>query len=316
MGREDDDARVARALISVADANANAATLTFVDASWHMPDAKRSGVSEFATSRLSASAKFLDVDATSDRDASAPHQLPAPEAFEAAIRELGLRESDDIVIYDRDGMFSAARAWWMFRAHGWENVRVLDGGAPAWRASGFDEDTSARSEDEIRAHAKKCEEVMRARRAREGDARSKDFKGTREELVKSKADMLENLNAATFQVVDARGAARFRGETKEPRAGVRSGHIPGSRNVFFGDLLDSDKKFKSVDELRRVFEASGLDLSAAGKPIVASCGTGVTACILALGLHRCGVENVAVYDGSWTEWGSDESCPLATGHPE
>ncbi|CAL57428.1 Thiosulphate sulfurtransferase, conserved site [Ostreococcus tauri] len=305
-----------RALISCAFAREHADGLTFVDASWHMPDAKRSGRGEYMKSRLRPETRFLDVDAVSDRDARAPHQLPAPEAFEAAMEALRLKRSDNIVVYDRNGMFSAARAWWMFRAHGWDNVRVLDGGAPAWRAAGYDEDESAKGEEEILAHIDACAAAMRTRRENEGEAKSTDFKGTREELVKTKADVLKNLDDRSFQVVDARGAARFRGETKEPREGVRSGHIPGSRNVFFGELLDDEKKFKSIDEMRRTFEASGLDLSAGARPIVASCGTGVTACIVALGLHRCGVENVAVYDGSWTEYGIDPECPLATGHPE
>jgi thiosulfate/3-mercaptopyruvate sulfurtransferase len=145
-----------------------------------------------------------------------------------------------------------------------------------------------------------------------GDDAPGDFKGTRPELVKTKREIVENIQSKSFQVVDARGAARFRGETKEPREGVRSGHIPGSKNVFFGDLLNEDKTFKPVEALREVFEASGLDLSASAKPIVASCGTGVTAAIVALALHECGVE-AAVYDGSWTEYGADAQCPLATG---
>ena len=150
-----------------------------------------------------------------------------------------------------------------------------------------------------------------------GDMR--DFKGIRSDLVKTKAEMVENASSTSpaFRVVDARGNVRFRGETVEPRAGVRSGHIPGSRNLFFGDLLDDAKRFKSVAEMESAFARAGIDILNTRGPIVATCGTGVTACILALAMHECGVKDVGVYDGSWTEYGGadDETCPIKTGAP-
>ena len=297
-------------LVSVEWLRARVDDVQILDASWHMPNLKRDGVAEHCARRLSATTRYFDVDAVSDGANAAPHMLPSADAFAAACETLGLTRDRPIVVYDTNGMFSAARAWWMFRANGWDDVRVLDGGLPAWTAKGLGTDESARDEASVRAPARACAEAMS--RVETG---AKDFKGTREALVKTKAEMVRNIADATYQVVDARGAARFRGETKEPREGVRSGHIPGSKNVFFGELLNEDKTFKSAEDIRRAFEASGLDLSADARPIVASCGTGVTAAILALALHRCGIEDVAVYDGSWTEYGADGACPVAAGPP-
>ena len=297
-------------LVSVEWLRARVDDVQILDASWHMPNLKRDGVAEHCARRLSATTRYFDVDAVSDGANAAPHMLPSADAFAAACETLGLTRDRPIVVYDTNGMFSAARAWWMFRANGWDDVRVLDGGLPAWTATGLGTDESARDEASVRAPARACAEAMS--RVETG---AKDFKGTREALVKTKAEMVRNIADVTYQVVDARGAARFRGETKEPREGVRSGHIPGSKNVFFGELLNEDKTFKSAEDIRRAFEASGLDLSADARPIVASCGTGVTAAILALALHRCGIEDVAVYDGSWTEYGADGACPVAAGPP-
>lgn len=301
-------ASASSALVSADWLDAHRDDVQIVDASWHMPDLKRNGAREHARTRLTPQTVFFDVDKVSDGRNPAPHMLPSAKAFEAACETLKLTKTKPIVVYDTNGMFSAARAWWMFRAHGWENVKVLDGGKPAWDARGYASDDAERAEEDIAAHVDACARAMRAL----GDDVPGDFKGTRAELVKTKREVVENIQTKSFQVVDARGAARFRGETKEPREGVRSGHIPGSKNVFFGELLNEDKTFKPVEALRQVFETSGLDLSASAKPIVASCGTGVTAAIVALGLHECGVE-AAVYDGSWTEYGADAQCPLATG---
>lgn len=283
--------------------NENLADIHVVDASWHMPALKRSAVDEFKAKRIPG-AKFFDIDGVSDAANPAPHMLPSTQGMRASLHALGLNDDKAVVLYDNDGMFSVARAWWMFRVFGRDNVFVLDGGAPAYEAAGFamelDGDVAA-----VDASARACQDAMKGEKGR-------DFRGEREFLVKSMDDVIKNIDASTFQVVDARGQARFRGEAAEPRAGVRSGHIPGSRNVFFGDLLSSNKTFKTKDEIRAIFVSNGVNLSG-DKPIVCSCGTGVTACILALALDTIGIPNVAVYDGSWSEYGADENAPIAVG---
>jgi thiosulfate/3-mercaptopyruvate sulfurtransferase len=288
-----------------------------LDASWHMPDLKRSGSIEHCERRIPG-AKFFDIDGVSDFRNPSPHMLPSTEAFTRACAALGIapggEDARPVVVYDANGMFSSARAWWMFRVFGRDDIFVLDGGFPAWESAGFDVDTNPVDEKDVETHVSECKKAMECE-----NAETRDFKGIRSDLVKTKAEMVENAtstSSAAFRVVDARGNARFRGETVEPRAGVRSGHIPGSRNVFFGDLLDDTKRFKSVAEMDSTFARAGIDLKTPG-PIVATCGTGVTACILALAMHECGVKDVGVYDGSWTEYGGadDETCPIATGEP-
>jgi len=281
-----------------------------VDASWHMPATKRNAKEEYKAKRLPG-AKFFDIDGVKDAANPAPHMLPSTGGMRAAMEAIGVVDGDDraIVVYDADGMFSAARAWWMFKVFGREDVYVLDGGAPAYEAAGFEMETGEPAMD-VDAAAKACVQAM-ALEALTGK-RGKDYKGERPELVKSMSDVLENIESAEFQLVDARNQARFRGEAAEPRAGVRSGHVPGARNVFFGDLLNADKTFKSTDDIRATFVKSGLDLSGE-TPIVCSCGTGVTGCILALALENIGHQDVAVYDGSWSEYGADTSAPLAVG---
>ena len=283
----------------------NLKSIHVVDASWHMPALKRSAVDEFKAKRIPG-AKFFDIDGVSDGANPAPHMLPSTSGMRSALETLGLNDDKAVVLYDNDGMFSVARAWWMFKVFGRDNVYVLDGGAPAYEAAGFEMEFGGGVEDaDVGASTRACQEAMKGENGR-------DFKGEREFLVKSMGDVIQNIDTNAFQVVDARGQARFRGEAAEPRAGVRSGHIPGSRNVFFGELLNSDKTFKTQEEIRAVFVANGVDLSGE-KPIVCSCGTGVTACILALALDKIGASDVAVYDGSWSEYGADESAPIAVG---
>ena len=231
-----------------------------LDASWHMSDLKRSGSKEHCERRIPG-AKFFDIDGVSDSRNPSPHMLPSTEAFKPACATIGIapggEDARPVVVYDTNGMFSAARAWWMFRVFGRDDIFVLDGGFPAWESAGFDLDTNPVDVNDVMAHVSECKKAMECE-----NADMRDFKGIRSDLVKTKAEMVENATSTSpaFRVVDARGNARFRGETVEPRAGVRSGHIPGSRNLFFGDLLDDAKRFKSVAEMESAFARAGIDL--------------------------------------------------------
>jgi thiosulfate/3-mercaptopyruvate sulfurtransferase len=255
-----------------------------VDASWYLD--KRDARPIFREAHLPG-AVFFDIDAVADHTTDLPHMLPAPEAFGAAAGALGLNEDDHICFYDQQGLFSAARAWWTFRAMGAKHVKVLDGGLPKWRTEG-------RPLEGGEAHPKPA-----------------TFHATfHPELVADWKTVLGNIDAKAFQLADARSAERFRGEAAEPRPGVRSGRVPGSYNVPFGSLLNADGTMKHSAALADVFKAAGVD---AAKPITTSCGSGITASVIALALARLGRFDVAVYDGSWAEWGGRQDLPLATG---
>jgi thiosulfate/3-mercaptopyruvate sulfurtransferase len=257
-----------------------------VDATWYMPAEGKSGRSTFEAGHIPG-AVFFDIDVIADPKSDLPHMLPSPEAFAEAAGELGLRRNETVVVYDALGMFSAPRVWWTLRVMGFPSVVVLDGGLPKWRADGhpITDGPGAPTLVEV----------------------SPDF---RPELVRDLAAVRAALDSQAAQVVDARPAARFRGETPEPRPGLRGGHMPGACNVPFGDLINPDGTMKSPDALRAAFQAAGVDLA---RPIVTSCGSGVSASLLALALARLGREDVAVYDGSWAEWGGRQDTPVATG---
>jgi thiosulfate/3-mercaptopyruvate sulfurtransferase len=261
--------------------------LVVLDGSWHMPDAGRDPRAEYAERHIPG-AVFFDIDAVSDHATDLPHMLPAPADFATAARRLGVEPDSVVVVYDSLGTFSAPRVWWSFRAMGLERVFVLDGGLKKWLAEGRPVEAGWR------------------------EAAHGEFKARfRPELVRNLAGVRETVARSDAQLVDARSAIRFRGEAPEPRPGLRKGHMPGAHNVPWTSLVAEDGALKPPQALRAAFDAAGVDLQA---PIIATCGSGVSAAILALALARLGRDDAAVYDGSWAEWGaSDAGTPVATG---
>ena len=257
-----------------------------IDASWWMPAEKRSGQAEYLERHIPG-AIFFDIDAITDKTSDLPHMLPSPEAFAIAAGQLGLLRDAKLVIYDTFGIRSAARVWWTLRVMGFEHVFVLDGGLKAWEANGL--------------QLVSTPTLLRPTRLQPA---------FRQELVRSAEEVTAILDDQPQQMVDARSAARFRGEVPEPRAGLRGGHMPGARNLPFDRLLTLDGLMKSADEITAVFQAAGVTL---GAPIVTTCGSGVTASVLALALARLGYGDVPVYDGSWSEWGCLPDTPIVTG---
>lgn len=256
-----------------------------VDGSWHLPDAGRDGRSEYLERHVPGAA-FFDINAIADTSTNLPHMLPSPEVFAADVGKLGIGDGMTIVVYDGSGLFAAPRVWWTFRTMGAEKVFVLDGGFPKWLAEG--------------------------RPTESGPARRAPATFTpkfQSDAAKSADDVANALASGAAQVVDARPAARFRGEAPEPRPGLALGHIPGSLNLPFQEIVRDGRLVDDEAELRRAFESAGIDVS---KPIVTTCGSGVSASILALALEGLGAKADGVYDGSWAEWGAGER-PVATG---
>jgi thiosulfate/3-mercaptopyruvate sulfurtransferase len=257
--------------------------LRVLDGTWHMPQLRRDARAEFAQGHIPGAA-FFDIDAIADPATTLPHMLPAAEAFAAAVGDLGVGSGDRVVVYDARGVVSAARVWWTFRVFGHDSVAVLDGGLRAWKAEGRPLETGAPTPPRREFHARR-----------------------RPELVRDLDAMRRNLATRAEQVLDARSRGRFAGTEPEPRPGLRGGHIPGSLNLPYETLYRPDGTLLPPDGLRAAIEAAGVDL---GKPITTSCGSGVTASVLALALHLVGVPRAAVYDGSWTEWASQHDTPV------
>lgn len=261
----------------------SAPDIRVVDASWFLADAKRDPKAEYAEAHIPG-AVFFDIDSISDTASPYPHMLPEPEKFASRVKKLGLGDGNRIVVYDGVGLFSAARVWWMFRAMGHEDVSVLDGGFPKWRAEG------------------------RATEDLPPNHRERHFTAHPNHLIRRDVDQMKaNLATRREQVVDARSPARFHAQEPEPRPGVRGGHIPGAKNVHYQKLLSPDGTMSKPDALAAAFREGGVDLS---RPIVASCGSGVTAGIILLALNEIGAPDGALYDGSWSEWGSRTDLPL------
>lgn len=260
--------------------------LRVLDASLYLPDAGRDGFEEYQVAHIPG-ARFFDIDDVSDQRSDQPHMAPPPEKFMSRMRAMGVGDGHQVVVYDGSGMFSAPRVWWLFRLMGHRDVAVLDGGFPKWQAEG-----------------RPTEDMAPVIRDRHLTARFQNH------MVRDVTQVSHASKLGTTQIVDARAAARFRGEAPEPREGLRAGHIPGARNVPYTCLLNEDKTMKSPDATRTEFELAGVNLS---KPIITSCGSGITAAILGLALERMGHDNWSLYDGSWAEWGMFPTVPVATG---
>ena len=260
-----------------------------VDGSWHMPQLKRDARAEYEAGHIPG-AVFFDIDDIADSDSPLPHMLPSPEKFSAKVRKMGLGDGNRVIVYDGNGGFMAAcRVWWMFRVFGHTDVAVLDGGLPKWMQEGRPVEEGAVKAGE-----------------RHFTARVNSL------MVRDRDQVLANVKSGREQLLDARASGRFEGTAPEPREGLRSGHVPGSLNLPFTELLDpATQTVLPPDRLRAKFQAAGVELH---RPVVTTCGSGITAAVLTLGLHLLGHKDLALYDGSWAEWGDPEGdTPVETG---
>jgi thiosulfate/3-mercaptopyruvate sulfurtransferase len=265
------------------EAELGASDLRVIDATAFLPGSGRNARAEYEAAHIPG-AVFFDIEEVSDRDSPLPHMLPAPHKFASRMQSLGLGDGNRFIVYDNSPLHSAARAWWMLRIFGAHHVALLDGGLEKWTAEGRPLESGAQP----RRH------------------------GHFTPLFDADAvvDKAQVLALAGHDIVDARPAGRYAGEAPDPRPGVASGHIPGSRNAPQSGFFNADNSWKKGEDLRAVFDAAGADLS---RPMVTTCGSGVTAAVILFGAHLVGKEDVRLYDGSWSEWGADPDTPKAIG---
>ena len=257
------------------------------DASFKLPGIAPTARADYDRGHIPG-AVFFDIDDIAEPGTSLPHMLPPPELFARKMEALGIGDGDRVVVYDSAGLSSAGRAWWMLRLFGHRDVAILDGGLPKWKAEGRPLDT-----------------------AEPKPARRQFTPRFDPSLVRDRRALIDNLSSRREQVVDARAAGRFEGTAEETRPGLRRGHIPGSRNLPYDQVADPQtRQLRSAEELSQLFRGAGVELD---RPIVTSCGSGVTACALAFALHLIGHPGAAVYDGSWSEWGLPGDTPVETG---
>jgi len=260
--------------------------LRILDGSYYLPQMGRDPRAEYDAAHI-PNARFFDIDDVSDHGSDLPHMVPPVEKFMSRMRAMGVGDGHQVVVYDGMGLFSAARVWWLFKLMGQNNIAVLDGGLPKWQAEG-----------------RPVEDLPPVIRDRHMTVRRQNH------MVKDVTQVSAASKLGDYEIIDARSPGRFRGEEPEPRAGLRPGHIPGSKNVCFKDLLNADQTMKNPVEIRQIFEAAGVDFN---KPVITTCGSGVTAAVLSLGLERIGKTDHSLYDGSWSEWGMFPTVPVATG---